>query len=145
MSIKMNVGGIEVTISDPAEAAALLRELDANPPPKSARKRANGGATAGNYPVNADLAEKALRFLKVIDDADGPLSTSAIMDALDVKTGNAVGGATKKVNSLLSDLGYRKHLVYRNERKPRQPRTWSSGRDIQPAITALEQKINGQK
>ena len=145
MSIKMNVGGIEVTISDPVEAAALLRELNANPPPKSARKGANGSAVEGNYPINADLAEKALRFLKVIDDAGSPLPTDAIMDALDVKTGNAVGGATKKINSLLSELGYRKELVYRNQRKPRHPRTWSSGRDIQPAITALEQKINGQK
>lgn len=141
----MNVGGIEVTISDPVEAAALLRELDANQPPKSARKRANGGATAANYTVNADIAEMTLRFLKVIDDAADPLSTQAIMDALGVETANAVGGVTKKVNSLLSDLGYRKNLVYKNPKKPRHPRTWSSERDIQPAIEALEQKINGQK
>ena len=139
MSIQMNIGGIDVTVTDPAEAAALLRELGKKPASGAAKSE-----VVSFTPVNADMAEKTLRFLNVINDADSPLSTKSVMDVLGVKTGNAVGGATKKINNLLADLGYSKHLVYKNPKKPRHPRTWSSGRDIELAIEALEKKIKGQ-
>lgn len=148
MTIKMNIGGIDVSVSDPVEAAALLRELQNGAQQASSQKRVNGSAgviavEAGNS-IDTDAFKAAIKFLKIIDRSASALPTSEIMSALGINSTNAVGGTTKKVNQVLADLGYRKNRVYRNPKKPNEPRMWSSARQIKQAINDLEQSINSQ-
>ena len=157
MTIKMNIDGIEVSVTDPVEAAALLRALKtkqeiAGEKPPSAGNQGNGGLTnVHGFPISnkehidVEVAAKALHLLKAIRSSREPLPSNEVMAALGAGSPNAVGGTSKKINNILADLGFRKETVYKNPKRARQPRTWSAGRNIEKAIEAIEERIESQK
>ncbi len=148
MKYTIEINGVEVSFKDAASAADVLKEMGK----KTAKPAAiiSSGSLRTKSVVrrtdhlDVEIAEKAIRFLKRLSETSGALRTDQIMSSLGVKSANAVGGTTKKINSLLVDLGFNKESVYTNPKKPKQQRTWYRGKDIEAAIEAIDQKLMDQ-
>jgi len=149
MTIKMNIGGIDVSVTDPAEAAALLRELQKQPKEPvthvTHENKRNGANGSDSKPVDLDVAQTALALLTLVSSTRMALSTEQVMESLGLTSFNAVGGTTKKVNQLLADLGFEKKMTYRNPKRQNEPRYWLKGRQTDEAISVLKKLIEDQK
>jgi hypothetical protein len=138
MTVKLNVGGIEVSISDLDEAAALLRKLQgsAQVAPQVVAN-ANGHDPAA-VTVDAEMAQFSLKMLRAIQNAPKGIKADGIMPLIGVSSPKAIGSKTAGMNKILRDLGLKQHAVYKNPRKAREGRTWYPGRKIADAIAAIE-------
>lgn len=148
MSITIKVGKFDVTVSNAAEAAALLRELEStenkataeNPKPSIHSQEAEDHkADATSF--DPAIATMTLRFLKAIrDGGSSGVQSEAIMKALEVERPKAVGSRSAAVNRLLKGLQFSPGKVYDNP-KTFNGRIWTPKKQMQAAITALEQRM----
>jgi len=155
MTIKINIDGYEVTVSDPAEAAALLHALKKQPEkpviPAIHEQRVAIETPAvpmiEDQPRGADFdseaALTALRFLKTVRDgqANGGVQSNAIMSALGVTKPKAIGSKSASINKLIKSLGFSVSAVYVNPRSPDIGRIWKPRRNMAQAIAQIEQRL----
>jgi hypothetical protein len=138
MTVKLNVGGIEVSVADLDEAAALLRKLQGGTQQKPAIVANGHDAEDAGVPVDPESAQFALKLLRAIQNAPKGIKADGIMPLIGVSTPKAIGSKTAALNKIIKDLGFKKQMVYRNPRKPGEGRTWYPGRKIANVIAAIE-------
>jgi hypothetical protein len=133
--IRINVNGHDVFVSNPAEAAALLRELANVEAPKVGRPKLNLPPKNGAEGMNS-----ALTFLTTVTAAGTSGADSEhVMKALDTDEPKGVGGRLVKVNNLLLRLGFSPDEVYKKVRTPDGKR-WKQGPKIVQAMGAIKQE-----
>lgn len=140
MAIKLNVRGIEITVSTTAEAAALIRDLTEAQPSKIGRPKAEERAADLFSGPTADekMAHSFLSTIAVSGSQGVP--TEDIMKVLEVDAGRGIGGRCVKINNLLSRLGFNDPKeVYVNP-KLAAGRVWRPGPRIHEAIERLKAK-----
>ncbi|MEX2257807.1 MAG: hypothetical protein WD672_03780 [Woeseia sp.] len=141
MSITIQIEGFTVTASSPAEAAEFIREWrkPKATDPGLPKTRADSFSDNPYVNVNADrrLAQVTLDMLEHLQNSSKPLDTEEIMDILGVSSPNAVGGTTRKINSMLQDFGMTHSLVYNNPKKQKERRRWFSASGTAKAIEIL--------
>jgi hypothetical protein len=135
MAIKLNFKGIELTVSHPAEAAALLRELTDTHSPKIGRPPTKPLETLAK---NANGNQVAIAFLTTIANADADGATADdIAKAVGVKHTKGVGGKAARVNNTLIELGLKPEDIYSNT-KTLDGRFWKPRPRIHEAIEILK-------
>ncbi len=133
--IRINVNGHDVFVSNPAEAAALLRELATVEAPKVGRPKLNLPSKNGVEGMNS-----ALTFLTAVTAAGAAGADSEhVMKALDTDEPKGVGGRLVKVNNLLLRLGFSPDEVYKKVRTPDGKR-WRHGPKIVQAMGSIKQE-----
>lgn len=143
MSIKININGIEVTVSDTTEAAELIAKINAQPK-KAGKNRVNsdGRQNSSDLVVRPDVVNSALKFLQTIRDA-GPSGADAdtIAKALKAANGKGIGGRINPINTLLDGLGFKVKAVYDNSRTL-DGRRWTMGRKFKQALESVQVHAN---
>lgn len=146
--LKFTVHGIEVTATDAAEAAKLIRELGkqeirpeqswpsgtrAHPiiPPR--RKLLN----LKNRKNGFDARSVAVEFLTKIRDA-GRNGTNAegLMELLGARHPKGIGSKSASINELIVKNGFTLHDVYDNPRTA-EGRIWKAGPKMEAALQTL--------
>lgn len=134
MSIKINVNGIEITVSNTSEAAELIGKINAQPE-KSGKNRVNGARqNHSDFVVRQDIVDSTAKFLMTIRDA-GEFGADADTIARTLKTANGkgIGGRITPINTYLHNLGFKVDTVYDNARTL-DGRRWTKGRKFDEAL-----------
>lgn len=151
MSLKFVVHGIEVTASDAAEAAKLIRELGAQASSTAAtpaKPQVNGKHRAParskprfviaprkpriNLPFNPSRG--ALAFLAAIKDGgDRGVSGEELMSPLQVNHIKGVGSRIGNINGQLAKLGFAPDSVY-STRRTSEGRFFIPAKDFEVAL-----------
>lgn len=130
MSIRIQYKGLEIFVSSPQEAVALIRQLTTDQPkshPTQARDDGRWEATFG--------------FLSAIQDAGTQgAEVTQIMLALGVRHPKGVGSRTTIVDKCLMELGFTADSVFNNERGA-EGRFWRPGPRLHEAIEAARSKL----
>ena len=138
MSFKFNFQGIDISTSSAAEAAALVRELTAQQPPKVGRPPKNPGLFEDAPANEGDTPAVALSFLTAITKANGDgASAEDLMKVLNVEHSKGIGGRSVRINNLLRKLKFEPEEVYTSERLP-EGRFWKAGARVDEAIQILK-------
>ena len=142
MTIKINIRGIDIVVSTPAEAAAIVREFTEQPAAKVGRPKLNLRSRHTQID-GADEEDIVLGFLTTIANA-GPRGVMAddLMKVLNVEKPKGLGGRSARINNQLSDLGFKPSDVYDTVRKA-EGRIWKSRAKIGEAIEAVKNKNRG--
>ncbi|MEK6245006.1 MAG: hypothetical protein AABM33_10955 [Pseudomonadota bacterium] len=135
MSIRITYKGVEISVSNPMEAAAVARELGENPGAKIGRPLKSEEATAapleGGDPI-------VLAFLSAILKAGAEGATAeTMMRVLSVDHPKGLGGRSVRVNNTLHKLRLSPEEVYTNARTP-EGRLWKAGPKITEALEAIK-------
>lgn len=145
MTLKFIVHGIEVTASNAAEAAALIRELGNPPAPQPAPVRATIEGQRPRILIRKrgfNLNYAAVDFLSLISNAgDRGIAAEGLMPALHVNHAKGIGARSGMINKLLSELGFQPDQVYENPRTP-EGRIWKAGSKMDAALEAVKRKAN---
>lgn len=139
MSIKINVNGMEITVSNTTEAAELIAKINAHPE-KAGKTRVNSSArqNPSDFVVRPEVSESTLKFLLTIRDA-GPSGADAatIAKTLKAASGKGIGGRVTPINTYLTSLGFKVEAVYDNSRTL-DGRRWTMGRRFQEALEMVQ-------
>jgi hypothetical protein len=129
MSIRIQYKGLEIFVSAPQEAVALIRQLTTD----------QGGSQAVQV-RDEDRWEATLAFLSAIRDAGTQgAEVTQIMHALGVRAPKGVGSRTTIVDKSLKEIGFTAEEVYDNERTS-QGRFWRAGPRLFEAIDFIVSK-----
>ena len=140
MAIKFVVHGVEVTASNAAEAAALIRELGNAPTPQRTVIRAAPGAQVMLRHKGFDVKYAAVDFLSLIRNAgDNGISVAGLMPAVQARRPKGVGARAGMINKLLVELGFDPAQVYENPRTS-EGRIWKAGPKMDAALEAVKRK-----
>lgn len=140
--IKINYKGMfDITASSPAEAAAIIRELDASARAELPNKSLPSVQNQDLFqPASEDVA--IIAFLKRVLSDKGGTTAEDIMPILGAVSPRGLGGRMARVNSVLSELGFEKSDVYNNESRGAKGRVWKPGPKIQEAIDKVSERIS---
>lgn len=138
VTIKINVRGLEVSVSSPGEAAALIRELTEPATPKIGRPPKAEQYAFFHDAIRPAEDRVAIEFLQVLESAPpaGP-SIEEIMRAVGVTTGRGIGGRMVRINNILLRAGFEPIEVYQNP-KGSEGRKWTAGPKLQEALLKLK-------
>jgi len=142
MALKFIVHGIEVTATNAAEAAALIRELGNAPTPQRTAIRAAPGTHVMLRTKGFNVNYAAVDFLSLIRNAgDSGIAVSGLMPAVQARRPKGVGARAGMINKLLVELGFDPSQVYENPRTP-EGRLWKAGPKMDAALEAVKRKAN---
>ncbi len=135
MSIKINVNGMEITVSNTTEAAELIGKINAQPE-KAGKNRVTSGSrqSTSDFVVRPDVADSTAKFLMTIRDAgDSGADAGTIARTLKAASGKGIGGRINPINTYLNNLGFKVDAVYDNARTL-DGRRWTKGRRFDEAL-----------
>lgn len=150
MSFKVTIDGVTIECGSAAEAIELARLASNGRPSRDpARPRRGPGRPPknGRSTINENREKhgvsSTLLFLRTVKDA-GKLGAdmNAIMMALGLKHGRAIGGVIVRARSIMGKEGINPDKVYRTIGRPGAKR-WRARPEIGDAIARLENPQNG--
>jgi hypothetical protein len=165
MSTKFVINGIPVEVSDPIEAAALLRALGPapSPAPHSAASAAAGAgsaaAPAGHSAASASAAVRkqgiashsfsgvgaisqqmindSYNFLCALRDNPNGLSSEYVTALFSLADKRAFGSKVARFNVIMQQAGFKPETVYDNPRGQDGRVVWTGRKNLNDAIAAV--------